>query len=163
MGVEEYVARTLITVGLDRAVNWAINKARKNSLWPIGLELACCALEMKASCMPPYDLARFGAELFQPSPRQADLMIVAGTVTNKMAPVVRRIYDHMAEPKWVIAMGACAASGGLFQSYAVLQGVDCAIPVDVYVPGCPPTPEALIHGILQLQKKIEEEHFSDRI
>lgn len=162
MGIEDVLSRPFMIVGLDRAINWAVNKARKHSLWPMGMDLACCALEMKASCTPRYDLARFGADLFQASPRQADVMIVAGTVTNKMAPVIRALYDQMAEPKWVIALGVCASSGGMFHSYAVLQGVDRVVPVDVYVPGCPPKPEALMFGILQLQKKIEEEYLSDR-
>ena len=148
----------IITTNIDRMLNWA----RESSIWPMGFGLACCAIEMMTTCMPRYDLARFGAEVFRASPRQADLMIVAGTVSNKMASVVRRIYEQMAEPKWVIAMGACAATGGIFNSYAVLQGVDRIIPVDVYVPGCPPKPEGLIHAIIQIQNKIKHEKFSDR-
>lgn len=158
MGIESHLGDNIITTTVEKVANWA----RKSSLWPATFGLACCAIEMMASCMPRYDLARFGAEVFRASPRQADLMIVAGTVTNKMAPVLRRIYDQMAEPKWVIAMGACAATGGIFNSYAVLQGVDRIIPVDVYVPGCPPKPEGLIYAIMQIQKKIEKERFTDR-
>jgi NADH-quinone oxidoreductase subunit B len=131
-----------------------VNQVRANSLWPLTFGLACCAIEMMATGASRYDLARFGAEVFRASPRQADLMIVAGRVSQKMAPVVRQIYDQMPEPKWVIAMGACASCGGVFNNYAIVQGVDEVVPVDVYVPGCPPRPESLIYGVLQLQKKI---------
>ena len=132
-----------------------VNQVRANSLWPLTFGLACCAIEMMATVSPRYDLARFGAEVFRASPRQADLMIVAGRVSQKMGPVLRQIYDQMPDPKWVIAMGACSSCGGVFNNYAILQGVDEVVPVDIYVPGCPPRPEALIYGILQLQKKIK--------
>jgi len=128
--------------------------ARSNSLWPAQFGLACCAIEMMATAASRFDLARFGAEVMRASPRQADVMIVAGRVCQKMAPVLRELYDQMPEPKWVIAMGACASCGGVFGNYAVVQGVDRVVPVDVYVPGCPPTPEGLIEGVMQLQKKI---------
>jgi len=137
------------------SVEKVLNFARGNSLWPVTFGLACCAIEMMAAGGARYDLSRFGYEVFRPSPRQADLMIVAGTVTNKMAPLLKRIYDQMPEPKYVIAMGSCAISGGPFvDSYNVVRGVDTLIPVDVYVPGCPPRPEALINGFLQLKTKI---------
>jgi len=158
MGVESYLGDTIITTTLEKVVNWA----RKSSLWPATFGLACCALEMMATAAARYDIARFGAEVFRASPRQADLMIVAGTLTRKMAPVARRIYNQMPNPKWVIALGACACSGGIFDTYAVVQGVDEIIPVDVYVPGCPPRPEALLYAIMQLQKKIEKEHLKEK-
>jgi NADH-quinone oxidoreductase subunit B len=158
MGLESCFGDTIITTSLEKLVNWA----RKSSLWPATFGLACCALEMMATAAARYDIARFGAEVFRASPRQADLMIVAGTLTRKMAPVARRIYNQMPNPKWVIALGACACSGGIFDTYAVVQGVDEIIPVDVYVPGCPPRPESLLYAIMQLQKKIETEHLREK-
>ena len=144
----------IFTTSLEELYNWG----RKNSIWPLQFGLACCAIEMIATTMARYDLARFGAEIFRPTPRQADLMIVAGTVTKKMAPQVVRLYNQMPEPKYVIAMGACAISGGPFkQGYNVLKGIDRYIPVDVHIPGCPPRPEALIHAFMTLQKQIGEQ------
>ncbi|MBL8139695.1 MAG: NADH-quinone oxidoreductase subunit B [Acidobacteria bacterium] len=135
---------------VERVVNWA----QRSAIWPVTFGLACCAIEMMAMASSRYDIARFGAEAFRASPRQADLMIVAGRLSRKMAPVLRRVYDQMAEPKWVISMGACASAGGVFDNYALVQGVDQVVPVDVYVPGCPPRPESLIYGIVQLQRKM---------
>lgn len=140
----------VVTTNLDKV----INVARAQSLWPALFGLACCAIEMMATSAPRFDLARFGSEVFRASPRQADLMIVAGRVSAKMAPAVRQIWEQMPEPKWVIAMGACASCGGIFNNYAIVQGVDLIVPVDVYVAGCPPTPEALIEGIRILQDRI---------
>ncbi len=153
VGYDSKIEGNIIITRVDAAMNWM----RKNSLWPMPMGLACCAIEMMAAACSRYDLARFGAEVMRFSPRQADVMIVAGTVTYKMALAVKRIYDQMPEPKWVIAMGACASSGGMYRSYAVLQGIDHLIPVDVYVSGCPPRPEALIEGLIKLQAKILKE------
>src|SRR5881398_4026953 len=148
--VEEEVSRGVLTSTLGKAVAWA----RKNSMWPATFGLACCAIEMISTGGANYDLARWGMEIFRASPRQADLMIVAGRVSQKMAPVLRHVYDQMVEPKWVISMGVCASSGGMFNNYAIVQGLDQVVPVDVYVPGCPPGPETLIHGILTLHDLI---------
>lgn len=142
----------IVVSRLDAVVNWI----RTNSMWPMPMGLACCAIELMGSAGARFDIARFGAEVMRFSPRQSDCMIVAGTVTYKMAPHLRRIYDQMAEPKWVIAMGACASSGGMYRSYATLQGVDRIVPVDVYISGCPPRPEALLDGLIKLQNKVKK-------
>jgi NADH-quinone oxidoreductase subunit B len=139
-----------LTTTLQKAVNWA----RTRSMWPATFGLACCAIEMMATGASHHDLGRFGMEVFRASPRQADLMIVAGRVSQKMAPVLRQVYDQMPDPKWVISMGACASTGGMFNNYALVQGVDQVVPVDIYVPGCPPGPQSLMHGILTLHEKI---------
>jgi NADH-quinone oxidoreductase subunit B len=150
MGLDD-LQQNFLTGKLSDVVNWA----RSHSVWPATFGLACCALEMMATGAAHYDLSRFGMEIFRASPRQADLMIVAGRVSQKMAPVLRQVYDQMVEPKWVISMGVCASSGGMFNNYAIVQGVDQVVPVDVYTPGCPPGPETLIHGILTLHRLIQ--------
>jgi NADH-quinone oxidoreductase subunit B len=158
MGIEQKIGNIgIVTARLEDAVNWA----RTNSMWPMLFGLACCAIEMMSAQASNYDMSRFGMELMRPSPRQSDLMIVAGRVSRKMAPVLRQLYDQMPDPKWVIAMGDCAACGGVFNNYAILQGVDEIVPVDVYVAGCPPRPEALIHGIVTLHEKIHQEKLKD--
>jgi len=144
---------SILTTKVGKVIGWA----QKNALWPATFGLACCAIEMMAMANSRWDAARFGAEVFRASPRQADLMIVSGRVSQKMAPVLKIIFDQMPEPKWVISMGACASCGGIFNNYAIVQGVDRVVPVDVYVPGCPPGPEALLYGIIKLQEKIMNE------
>ena len=148
--LHNHFEKNVLVTSVDYVFNWA----RQSSLWPLTFGLACCAIEMIASSASRFDIARFGAEVFRPSPRQSDLMIVAGTVTLKMAPVLKRLYDQMPDPKWVLSMGACSSVGGPFNTYAVLQGVDKIVPVDVYVSGCPPRPENLFYGLLKLQDKI---------
>lgn len=158
MGLEQKLANMgVVTARLEDAINWG----RTRAMWPVLFGLACCAIEMMHAQAAHYDMSRFGMELMRPSPRQSDLMIVAGRVTRKMAPVLRRLYDQMPEPKWVIAMGDCASSGGVFNNYAVMQGVDEVVPVDVYVAGCPPRPEALIHGVMTLHEKVKKEGMAD--
>lgn len=155
--VETEVPRNWITTRLDDLVNWA----RRNSLWPMPLGTACCAIEMMATAASKYDMARYGMERMSYSPRQADCMIVAGRVAYKMAPVLRRIWDQMPQPKWCISMGACASTGGVFDNYTIVQGIDTIVPVDVYVPGCPPRPEGLIYGLLMIREKIKGESIAD--
>jgi NADH-quinone oxidoreductase subunit B len=153
MGLEEKLPDGVLLASVEKLVNWT----RKSSLWPATFGLACCAIEMMTFGAPRFDSARFGMEVFRASPRQADLMIVAGRVSQKMAPVLRQIYDQMPEPKWVLAMGVCASSGGMFNNYAIVQGVDHVVPVDMYLPGCPPRPEMLIDAILKLHAKIMDD------
>ncbi len=149
--IEGRFQQGILTTTVDTVFDWA----RKNSLWPVTFGLACCAIEMMATGASRFDIARFGAEVFRATPRQADLMIVAGSVTEKMGPILRRIYDQMPEPKWVISMGICSTAGGPFPTYSHVQGVDRVVPVDVYIPGCPPRPEALLYGLMVLQDKID--------
>ncbi|HRK02064.1 MAG TPA: NADH-quinone oxidoreductase subunit NuoB [Oligoflexia bacterium] len=148
----------IITTRLDAVINWG----RKNSLWPLPFGTSCCGIEMMASLSADYDMSRFGAEVVRFSPRQSDLLICAGTIVNKMAPVLRNIYDQMSDPKWVMAFGVCTSSGGIYNSYSVLQGIDMIIPVDVYIPGCPPNPEGVIHGLIKLQERIARGDYNDR-
>jgi NADH-quinone oxidoreductase subunit B len=158
MGVESRLPHGILLTSTEKFVNWG----RSGSLWPATFGLACCAIEMMSTGGAHYDMARFGMEVFRASPRQADLMIVAGRVSQKMAPVIRNLYDQMAEPKWVISMGVCASSGGMFNNYAIVQGVDHIVPVDMYVPGCPPRPELLMDGIVKLHDKIKQEQLVER-
>jgi len=158
MGLEKKLGNMgVVTTTLEQAVNWS----RDYAMWPISFGLACCAIEMMAAESADYDMSRFGMELMRPSPRQSDLMFVAGRVTRKMATVLRRLYDQMPEPKWVIALGDCASCGGVFNNYAVVQGVDEIVPVDIYIAGCPPRPEALIHGVLTLKDKVRKMKFAE--
>ena len=158
MGLEQKLGNMgVVTHKLEDLVNWS----RTRAMWPMLFGLACCAIEMMAAQAAHFDMSRFGMELMRASPRQTDLMIVAGRVTNKMAPVVRRLYDQMPDPKWVIAMGDCASCGGVFNNYAVIQGVDEIVPVDVYIAGCPPRPEQLIHGIMMLHERVKQERLTD--
>jgi NADH-quinone oxidoreductase subunit B len=158
MGLEDRLPEGIALTTVSQAVSWA----RQNSLFPLLFGLACCAIEMMATFASRFDLGRFGAEVYRASPRQADLMIVSGRVSYKMAPIVRQLYEQMPDPKWVISMGDCASCGGIFNNYAIVQGVDKVIPVDIYVPGCPPRPEALIQGIVLLQEKIMKEGIRGR-
>ena len=158
MGLEHKLPSGVLLTNVEKMVNFS----RSASLWPATFGLACCAIEMMGTGGPRHDMARFGMEVFRASPRQADLMIVAGRVSQKMAPVLRRIYDQMSDPKWVLSMGVCATSGGMFNNYALVQGVDHVVPVDMYVPGCPPRPEMLMDGILKLHEKIKQETFAEQ-
>ncbi|HVB06010.1 MAG TPA: NADH-quinone oxidoreductase subunit B family protein [Acidimicrobiales bacterium] len=154
----ESLSHNFLTGRLEDFVKWS----RRNSMWPTTFGLACCAIEMMAAGAADYDLARFGMEVFRPSPRQSDLLIVAGRLSQKMAPVLRQVYDQMVEPKWVISMGVCASTGGMFNNYAIVQGVDEIVPVDVYAPGCPPSPQTLIHSILTLHEKVRTGEITQR-
>jgi NADH-quinone oxidoreductase subunit B len=158
MGLEERLPDGILLTSVEKLVSWG----RAGSMFPMTFGLACCAIEMMSTGGPHYDISRFGMEVFRGSPRQSDLMIVAGRVSQKMAPVLRNLYDQMPEPKWVIAMGVCASSGGMFNNYAIVQGVDHVVPVDMYVPGCPPRPEMLMDGILKLHAKVKRSQFRER-
>ncbi len=151
MGLEETVGQSALTTKIDAVLNWG----RKNSLWPLPFGTACCAIEFMGVVASPFDISRFGAEVVRFSPRQSDLLMVAGTITHKQAVILKRIYHQMAEPKWVLAMGACASAGAFYDNYCTLQGIDQIIPVDVYIPGCPPRPEAVLHAVVELQKRIQ--------
>jgi NADH-quinone oxidoreductase subunit B len=153
LGIEKYVPDGILLTTLEKTVNWA----RSSSVWPLGFGLACCAIEMMSTFASRYDMARFGMEVMRASPRQADLMIVAGRLSVRMAPIVKQLYEQMPNPKYVISMGACASCGGIFNNYAIVQGVDRVIPVDIYVPGCPPRPEQLLDGVLKLHAKIKKD------
>lgn len=157
MGLESSLGEGYFTTTIDALVGWA----RSNSLWPMPMGVSCCAIELMSAGDPRHDIARFGSEVMRFSPRQSDVMIVAGTVTYKMSRVIRKIYDQMAEPRWVIAMGACASSGGMFRSYSVVQGIDQFLPVDIYVSGCPPRPDNLLNGLMELQKKVRGQSVLD--
>lgn len=159
MGMSHKDKTPFIVAPLELIINWA----RGNSLWPAQFGLACCAIEMMSTAASRYDMARFGMEVFRASPRQSDVLIIAGRVSQKMAPVVKTVYDQMLEPKWVVAMGDCASCGGVYNNYAILPGVDTILPVDVYVAGCPPRPEALLDGLLMLRKKVQEESLLNRV
>ena len=158
MGLEEHIPEGILLTTVEKVVNWS----RKSSMWPLGFGLAFCAFEMICAFASRFDLARFGMEVTRASPRQADLMIVAGRMSKKMSPAVKKLYDQMPEPKWVIAMGACASTGGVFNNYAIVQGVDKILPVDIYIPGCPPRPEQLIEGIMRLHEKVMKESLKRR-
>lgn len=158
MGQTPKESTPFLVAPLEKLINWA----RSNSLWPAQFGLACCAIEMMSTAASRYDISRFGAEVFRASPRQSDVMIVAGRVSQKMAPVLKTVYDQMLDPKWVIAMGDCASSGGIYNNYAIIQGVDKLVPVDIYLAGCPPRPEALLDCLIQLQKKIKGEPVFNR-
>ncbi len=155
MGLEDHLPSGVVLTSVEKLAGYAL----KSSNWPVTFGLACCAIEMMAVGGPRYDISRFGMEVFRPSPRQADLMIVAGRVSNKMAPILRQVYDQMPGPKWVIAMGVCASSGGMFNNYAIVQGVDHVVPVDIYLPGCPPRPEMLLDAIMKLHEQVQDIKF----
>jgi len=155
MALEDLAGDGVVFTTVRKLMNWG----RSNSLWPLGFGLACCAIEMMSTSASNFDISRFGSEVFRSSPRQADLLIVPGRLSWKMAPIIKQLYDQMPDPKWVIAMGACASSGGVFKTYSIVHGVDCIIPVDIYIPGCPPRPEMLLDALIKLQKKIRDPNY----